>query len=73
MKTVELSVVIPCYDEMANLRKGVLDKVEHFLDKKKISYEVIVVDDGSKDGSVEFIEDFIKDSPHFTLIKNQHF
>ena len=72
MKTVELSVVIPCYDEMANLRKGVLDKVEHFLDKKKISYEVIVVDDGSKDGSVEFIEDFIKDSPHFTLIKNQH-
>jgi len=31
---VFLSVVIPSFDEMANLQKGVLDKVEHFLSKK---------------------------------------
>jgi glycosyltransferase involved in cell wall biosynthesis len=67
-----LSVVIPSYDEMANLRKGVLEKVAHFLTKKKFSYEVLVVDDGSKDGSVEFVDLFVKENQQFKLIKNQH-
>ncbi|HSW97851.1 MAG TPA: glycosyltransferase [Candidatus Saccharimonadales bacterium] len=73
MHTIYLSVIIPCYDEMANLQKGVLDKIQHFLNKKKISYEVIIADDGSKDGSVEFIEKFCRENPHFTLIKNPHY
>jgi len=68
-----LSVIIPCYDEMANLQKGVLDKIAHFLEKKKVLYEVIIADDGSKDGSVEFIEKFIEDNPHFSVIKNPHY
>lgn len=73
MKEIFLSVVIPCYDEMANLQKGVLDKVEHFLNKKKISYEVIIVDDGSKDGSVEFVQEFAEENEHFRLIKGHHY
>lgn len=71
-KKIDLSVVIPSYDEMANLQKGVLEKVGRFLNKKKYSYEVIIVDDGSKDGSVEFVENFLKDNPSFRLIKNPH-
>lgn len=67
-----LSVVIPCYNEMANLQKGVLDKIAHFLGKQKFSYEVIIVDDGSTDGSVGFVHDFVKDEPHFKLLKNSH-
>lgn len=73
MDTIYLSVVIPCYDEMANLQKGVLEKIAHFLDRKKIAYEVIVADDGSKDGSVDFVEHFCKENPHFFLIKNPHY
>lgn len=57
---------------MANLQKGVLDKVAHFLSKKEYAYEVIIVDDGSNDGSVQFVEHFIKDNPSFRLIKNPH-
>lgn len=72
MKQVYLSIVIPSYDEIVNLRKGVLDKIEHFLSKKKYTYEVIIVDDGSKDGSVEFVEKFVKENPKFRLIKNPH-
>ncbi len=72
MKSTYLSVVIPSYDEMANLRKGVLDKVAHFLDKKKFEYEVLIVDDGSTDGSIEFVEEFIREHIHFKLIKNPH-
>ncbi len=73
MKDVFLSVVIPCFDEMANLQKGVLDHVNHFLDKKGINYEVVIVDDGSTDGSLEFIEKYIKDNSRFKIIKNPHF
>lgn len=67
-----LSVIIPSYNEMANLQKGVLDKLEHYLSKQKYTWEAIIVDDGSDDGSVEFAETFIKDNPHFNLIKNNH-
>lgn len=72
MKKIFLSVIIPSFDEMANLQKGVLDKVEHFLSKKDYSYEVIIVDDDSTDGSVEFVEKFVAENPHFRLIKNTH-
>lgn len=68
-----LSVVVPCFDEMANLQKGVLEKLKNYLDKKKFSYEVIIVDDGSKDGSKEFIKEFTKEHQHFYLIENPHF
>ena len=72
MSKVYLSVVIPSYNEMANLQKGVLDKVEHFLEKQKFSYEVLISDDGSTDGSVEFSEKFVKENPKFKLIRNSH-
>lgn len=58
---------------MANLQKGVLEKLKNYLDKKKFSYEVIIVDDGSKDGSKEFIKDFTKEHQFFILIQNPHF
>lgn len=67
-----LSVVIPCFEEMVNLQKGVLDKVRRFLDGQKFSYEVIIVDDGSKDGSTTFLREFITHNPRFHLIKNSH-
>lgn len=57
---------------MANLRKGVLEKVENFLSSQKYNYEVIIVDDGSKDGSVEFIERFTAKHPQFKILKNSH-
>ncbi len=71
-KELFLSVVIPSFDEMANLQKGVLDKVKSFLDKKEFVYEVIVVDDGSRDGSEEFVAKFTRENKTFSLIKNHH-
>lgn len=67
-----LSVVIPSYNELANLQKGTLDKVEHYLSKSGYNYEVLVVDDGSDDGSLEFVEKFVKENKNFRLIKNGH-
>lgn len=67
-----LSVVIPSYNEMANLQKGVLNKVKNYLDKQNYDYEVIIVDDGSADESAEFVKKFAKDEKEFRLIQNSH-
>jgi len=69
---VYLSVVIPSYNEKVNLRKGVLDKIDHYLTRQKYSYEVIIVDDGSNDGSYEFSEEFARDNKSFRVIKGEH-
>ena len=72
MGKIFLSVVIPSYDEMAHLQKGVLNKVEHFLNTKQFSYEVIIVDDGSTDGSADFVKKFSQTNFNFKLIENSH-
>ncbi len=72
MSELLLSIVIPSYNEMANLRKGVLDRVKRFLDSKRYSYEVIIVDDGSNDGGTEFVKKFMKENKQFSLIENKH-
>lgn len=72
MSKIYLSVVIPCYNEIPNLRKGVLDKIDHFLKKQDYSWEVIISDDGSNDGSIEFVERFIRENSNFRILKNAH-
>lgn len=57
---------------MPNLRKGVLDKIDHYLSRQKYTYEVIIVDDGSSDGSAEFTENFVKENKHFRVVKGKH-
>jgi glycosyltransferase involved in cell wall biosynthesis len=72
MKKFLLSVVIPSYNEMANLQKGTLERVKSYLERQSYEYEVLVVDDGSTDGSREFVEKFTKNNKTFKLIKNSH-
>lgn len=52
-----LSVIVPCYDEEENIRDfyDELFKNAPFFDKKEIDVELIYVDDGSKDHTVEEI------------------
>jgi len=72
MDDFKLSIIIPSYNEMANLQKGTLEKVKNYLSKKKYSYEVLVVDDGSNDGSREFVVNFAKENKGFRVIENNH-
>ena len=69
---MDLSIVIPCFNEARNLRLGALTQVAYFLYKKKYTWEVIIVDDGSNDDSIHLIEEFLKRNPNFRLMKNPH-
>jgi dolichyl-phosphate beta-glucosyltransferase len=68
----KISVVIPCYNEEENLKRGVLDQVEKYLRKQDYPSEVIISDDESTDGSLKFLEKFVKYHPRFKLLKNKH-
>jgi dolichyl-phosphate beta-glucosyltransferase len=46
--SVELSVVIPAYDEAARVEPG-LRRAADYLERRGIAYELLVVDDGSRD------------------------
>ncbi len=50
-----LSVVIPCYNEEQRLPRTI-EQVERYLDGKKVPYEVILVDDGSADGTRQVMD-----------------
>ena len=69
---MKISIVIPSYNEEKNLKKGVLDEVSDFLERKKLDYEVIIVDDGSSDSSVELIKKQISKNNKFKIIQNTH-
>ncbi len=67
-----LSVIIPMFNEVGNLKKGVLEEVYKFLKNQKFSWEVIISDDGSTDESRELIKEFIKKTEGFRLLENPH-
>src|SRR5206468_662591 len=61
-RAMTLSVVIPARNEAANV--GItLDALRATLGREGIPYELLVVDDGSSDGTVDY--------PHFKLVINR--
>lgn len=72
MKKPYLSVVIPCYNEEKNLKRGVLSEIEKYLQQQKYSSKVIIVDDGSTDNSKKLVEEFVENHPRFRLLKSKH-
>jgi len=51
----KLSVVIPAYDEEQRIAKTLAD-VAQFLSRQSYEYEILVINDGSKDKTAEVVE-----------------
>lgn len=63
----ELSVVIPVYNEEAGLAK-LFARLYPALDKLGISYEILFVNDGSRDRSAEILADQFRARPDVTRV-----
>jgi len=69
---MKISLIVPCYNEEANLQKGVLDKIGNFTAGNNRFAEVIIVDDGSTDDSKNLVKHYLTLFPKFRLIENKH-
>src|SRR5947207_1918748 len=67
-----LSVVIPSYNEMRNLRAGALQSVFEYLEKQSYDWEVVLTDDGSSDGTIAELEKLAEKYPQVVVKKNVH-
>jgi dolichyl-phosphate beta-glucosyltransferase len=63
----QLSVVIPAYNEERRL-PSTLESVHAFLQEHYAEFEIVVVDDGSKDKTVETVDQFSRHHPGIRLI-----
>lgn len=55
--SVDVSIVLPVYNESGHLAAE-LSRIQSAMDRSGLSYEIIVVDDGSSDGSSGELADF---------------
>jgi glycosyltransferase involved in cell wall biosynthesis len=54
-----LSIIIPAYNEAERIPKTLLD-MDKYLSQVEFSYEIIVVNDGSKDKTAEVVTNLQK-------------
>jgi len=59
---IDISVVVPLYDEKESLPE-LCDWIKRVMQSHDFRYEVILVDDGSRDGSWEIVEDLAENDP----------
>ncbi len=70
-----LSVIIPAYNEESHIIFS-LNKLYEFISNNNFTFEIILVDDGSKDNTCKIASEFfsrheLNDKYHFNLIENK--
>jgi dolichol-phosphate mannosyltransferase len=68
MPTPTLSIVVPCYNEQESIH-ACHEKLTEVLRALKESYEIVYVDDGSRDKTAELLEQFHAHDPHVVLVR----
>lgn len=65
---VDLSIIVPAYNEEARLERPLLQAHEYFRDRGR-AVELIAVDDGSRDGTSALVRRLAEDVPELRLIR----
>jgi len=66
--TAAISVVVPVYNERENL-DALADAIRQALDPAQVPFEVLLVDDGSNDGSDRVMDRIHESDPRFKVIR----
>ncbi|MDD3486837.1 MAG: glycosyltransferase [Candidatus Moranbacteria bacterium] len=69
MKNKKISVIAPCYNEGKNIRKNI-EKIHDYLTEKFDSFEIIAVNDGSRDNTNEELKSLQREI-NLKVIDNQ--
>lgn len=64
----DLSVIFPAYNEV-NRIQPTLETYYEALEKMNVNYEILVIDDGSSDGTAEFVETLCVEMPRLRVIR----
>jgi glycosyltransferase involved in cell wall biosynthesis len=64
---VALSVIVPVYNEIENV-EAMLEELSGVLQAGPRTFEVIVVDDGSRDGTAELLPKLVADRPWLRVV-----
>lgn len=67
-----ISIVIPCYNESNNLKRGVLQEVYDFLITQKFQWEVLICNDESTDDSLTILNHLVKKYKNFRILDLPH-
>ena len=67
MKNVEVSVIIPTYNRKDTLKRA----IDSVLNQTFQDLEIIIVDDCSTDGSLEYITELYGEVEHLIYVRNQ--
>lgn len=65
--THSVSIMIMAYNEVATL-KWVVNEIEEVLLRYNCPYEIVIIDDGSTDGTGDLAEEIVKANPHIRVI-----
>src|SRR5579875_832056 len=65
-----LSIIIPAYNEAQRIGKS-LETIREYLARKPFAAELIVVDDGSIDGTPALLETFATAWPELRILRNE--
>lgn len=71
MEQIFLSVVIPAYNESRKIAAD-LDQAESYLRAQSYAYEIIVVDDGSTDGTADVVQEISTRNSRIRVIRQPH-
>ena len=70
MATPQLSIVIPAYNESVRIEQT-LERVMSCVERQGWDAEVLVVDDGSTDRTVEIVRGWMARTPRLHLVQNE--
>ena len=65
-----ISIVVPAYNEQARLPETIR-RIQDYLSRSEwVFYEILIVDDGSADGTVAVASEFASENPNVRVLRN---
>lgn len=70
MEEDKISVIVPAYNEKDNL-KPLMEELDEMIEQQRMNYEVIIVDDGSTDGTFKKASKLADKYSYLSVIKHR--